>query len=191
MKHFTKYVLTVTSIFGVTFCSNNNNSSSSNENKNHISVSYFSITGYTEIVANTIANYLNADSFEIIAKDPYEDEDLQYNDTCRSAVEQNDDSARPEILNSVTNISNYDVIFLGYPIWYSKAPRIIYTFLESYDFSNKTIIPFCTSDNSPIGETATNLYSLTTGAQWNEGKRFSHEDNEEYILNWVNSLKLQ
>ncbi len=116
----------------------------------NIFVAYFSATGTTEGIAKHIQTILDADIYEIEAADPYTAADLNYNSDCRANREQNDPKARPQITGSVTDMNKYDAIFLGYPIWWGQAPKIIYTFLESYDFSGKTIIPFCTSGSSGI-----------------------------------------
>ena len=109
-------------------------------------VAYFSWTNNTEGVANHIVDITGADKYEITPKIPYGPENNNYYDeSTRAYREQYDDAARPEIEGELQNIDNYDIVFLGYPIWYGKAPKIIYTFLESHDFAGKTIIPFCTS----------------------------------------------
>lgn len=159
---------------------------------NHILVAYFSATGTTKGVAEKIAEGLSADIYEITPQEPYTDADLNYNDNnSRSTKEMNDPDARPEIAGAVDNMNQYDIVFVGYPIWWSDAPRIMSTFMESYDFSGKTVIPFCTSGGSGIGASASNLEALTNGANWLEGKRLSGSDSEETILEWVNSLNLQ
>lgn len=120
--------------------------------KHKILVVYFSATHTTQGVAKKIADVLNADLYEIKPQDPYTDEDLDYNnDKSRSTIEMNDPDARPAIAGSVKNMEQYKTVFLGYPIWWGEAPRILSTFVESYDFSGKTMIPFCTSGGSGIG----------------------------------------
>ena len=115
-------------------------------------VVYFSVTGNTKALAETIAETTGADIVEIVPETPYTSEDINYsNDSCRANREQNDDSARPAIANKIENINDYDTIYLGYPIWWGTMPKIINTFLESYDLSGKTIMPFCTSGGSGIG----------------------------------------
>ena len=106
------------------------------------------------------AEILGADLYEIVPEDPYTEEDLAYYTDGRADQEQNDPSVRPAISGKVENMSKYDTTVLGYPIWHGQAPRIISTFLESYDFSEKTILPFCTSHSSGIGSSASNLHSL-------------------------------
>lgn len=154
-------------------------------------VAYFSATNTTEGVAEHIANGLNADLYEIIPEDPYTDEDLNYNDNnSRTTIEMNDPDARPEISGSVENMEQYDIVFIGYPIWWGEAPRIVSTFMESYDFSGKTIVPFCTSGGSGVGSSATNLEQLTSGAKWLSGRRLNGSDSQDTVMEWVNSLGL-
>lgn len=153
-----------------------------------ILVPYFSATNNTEGIANYIVNYLDADSYEILAADPYTADDLKYYTDCRADREQNDPNCRPEISGRVKNIARYDVIFIGYPIWHGKAPRILYTFMESYDFAGKTIIPFCTSASSGMGNSARELEELTTGATWLSGQRFSGSASQSSVTAWVDGV---
>ena len=154
-------------------------------------VAYFSATGTTKGVAEHIANGLNADIYEIVPEDPYTDADLNYNDNnSRTTIEMNDPNARPAISGSVENMEQYDIIFVGYPIWWGEAPRIVSTFMESYDFSGKTIVPFCTSGGSGIGSSASNLERLTSGATWLDGRRLNGSDSQDTVMEWVNSLDL-
>ncbi len=156
-----------------------------------ILVAYFSCTGTTEQIAGWIASETGADVYEIIAADPYTDEDLAYYTGGRADQEQSDDSARPEIDGAVEDISQYDIIFLGYPIWHGQAPKIIYTFLESYDLENVTIIPFCTSHSSGIGSSAENLHSLVSDSvSWDDGRRFSGDAIEDDVIEWLDTLNL-
>lgn len=154
-------------------------------------VAYFSATGTTKGVAEHIANGLNADIYEIVPEDPYTDADLNYNDNnSRTTIEMNDPNARPAISGSVENMEQYDIIFVGYPIWWGEAPRIVSTFMESYDFSGKTIVPFCTSGGSDIGSSASNLERLTSGATWLDGRRLNGSDSQDTVMEWVNGLDL-
>ena len=148
----------------------------------------FSRTGHTKPLAEYAADYLDADFFEIEAAVPYTDEDIAYYTDCRADREQSDPEARPEIANEVKNMEQYDTIVLAYPIWHSQAPKIICTFLESYDFSNKRIIPFCTSASSGIGSSATNLHASTQGATWEEGRRFAIGTSRETIEEWLSTF---
>lgn len=163
----------------------NNNSSESGK----ILVAYFSATNNTEGVAQKLAEGLGADIYEITPEQPYTDEDLDYNDSgSRSSVEMNDPSARPAISGTVENMDQYDVVLIGYPIWWGEAPRIMSTFIESYDFSGKTLAAFCTSASSGFGSSDQALRSAASGATWLEGERFSASASQEDILAWANSL---
>jgi len=152
---------------------------------NNILVAYFSVTNNTKKLATYAQEYLQSDIFEIVPAIEYTREDIDYNSDCRANREQNDDKARPEIKYTISDISKYDTIILGYPIWWGQAPKILYTFMESYDFSNKTIIPFCTSGSSPIGSSATNLGKSAPKANWLDGRRFSSSTSKEEIEKWL------
>ena len=155
-------------------------------------IAYFSATNNTENIANHLNEILDADLYEIVPEQPYTADDLNYNDSSsRSSQEMNDPDSRPVISGSVENMEQYDVIFLGYPIWWGEAPRIINTFLESYDLSGKTIAPFCTSASSPLGSSATKLQDLTGSAAWLEGQRFSGGASVSDVQSWVDSLNLK
>ena len=150
----------------------------------------FSRTGHTKPLAEYIAEDLNADLYEIEAKVPYTDDDIKYYTNCRADREQNDPSARPEIAGELPDVTGYDTVFLGYPIWHGQAPKIIYTFLEGVDLSGKTIIPFCTSHSSPLGTSAENLHPLAPDAAWMEGRRFAIGTTAGEISEWVKSLDI-
>lgn len=158
--------------------------------KTNILVVYFSATGTTRPLAEYAADILNADIYEIVPEIPYTDADLAYYTGGRADKEQNDPSARPAIKGSVTNLEDYDTIILGYPIWHGQAPRIMSTFLESYDFSGKTIVPFCTSHSSGIGSSDTNLHSLCA-ANWKSGKRFAGGTSKSEIEKWLSDLGIK
>lgn len=163
----------------------------SEDQRNHILVAYFSATNTTKGVAEHIANGLNADIYEIVPEEPYTDADLDYHDNnSRSTIEMNDPDARPAISGSVENMEQYEVVFIGYPIWWGEAPRIVSTFVESYDFAGKTVVPFCTSGGSGVGSSAANLEQLTSGATWMEGRRLNGSDSQDTVMEWVNSLGL-
>ena len=154
-----------------------------------ILVAYFSRTGNTRPLAEHAAELLDADLYEIQAADPYTDADINYGDSdSRTSKEQNDPDARPAIAGSVESMEQYDIVVLAYPIWWGQAPRIISTFIESYDFSGKTIIPFCTSGSSDIGSSAENLQALCSDtAVWVEGKRFPAGAIEE-MEDWLKDI---
>ena len=154
-------------------------------------VACFSATGHTRAIAEYLQTALDADLYEIVPQEPYTADDLDYHtDGCRANREQNDDTVRPAISGSVDNMDGYDVVFVGYPIWWGQAPKIIYTFLESYDFSGKTIVPFCTSGGSGIDGSLSGLRALAPDAEWLTGQRFSADAGEEEVQSWVDNLEL-
>ena len=147
-----------------------------------ILVAYFSATGTTKKVALSLANGLNADSYEIKPKKAYSSEDLDWtNKKSRSTLEMNDKSSRPEIIKGDIDITKYDKVLIGYPVWWYTAPTIINTFLESYDFSNKEIILWATSGGSRFGS-AKNDLSKSTNAKITEGMILNDNDSiNEFI----------
>ena len=154
-------------------------------------VVYFSCTNTTQGIAGQIVEATDAATWRIVPEMAYTSEDLNYNNSSsRANREQNDPSARPAIKGKCENIADYDVVFLGYPIWWGKAPKVIFTFLESHDLAGKTIIPFCTSHSSGIGPSDTDLHRLTSGAEWKQGRRFSGNEPKETIENWIKSMDL-
>ena len=159
------------------------------EDTANILVVYFSATNNTKSVAEKIHVESKSDIFEIIPAVPYTSADINYhNSDCRAVVEQRNPSARPAIGNRVENFAEYDVVFIGYPIWGNDAPRIIYTFLDSYDFSGKTLIPFCTSGGSGIGGSERNLKAYKTNVTWLNGREFSRSTSSQTIATWLNGL---
>ncbi len=158
------------------------------DNKASTLVAVFSRTGHTKPLAEYAADYLNADFFEIEAAVPYTDADIAYYTNCRADKEQSDPAARPAIANTVGNMEQYDTIVLAYPIWHGQAPKIIYTFLESYDFSGKVIIPFCTSASSPLGTSASNLHALAPNSVWKDGRRFAAGTSQATIETWLKEI---
>ncbi len=167
-----------------------NSGDTASEPKNgKILVAYFSVTNNTEGVAQKLADGLGADIYEITPSKPYTDEDLDYgNSNSRSSVEMNDPSARPAVSGSVENMERYDVVLIGYPIWWGEAPRIMSTFIESYDFSGKTLAAFCTSASSGFGNSDSALRSAAKDAKWLEGRRFSAGASSDEVLAWAEGL---
>ena len=148
-----------------------------------ILVVYFSCTNTTKGRAEALQAKLDADIYRIVPAVPYTSADLNYNTDCRANREQNDSMARPAISGGVEVMSQYNVIYIGYPIWWGQAPKIIYTFLESYDFTGKTLIPFCTSGGSGMGTSGTNLHSSALGAIWKSGCRVSSNSDIDTLVN--------
>lgn len=151
-----------------------------------ILVAFFSASGVTAGLASNLAKAIGADVFEIEPEVRYTDADLNWkNKNSRSSVEMKDRAARPAIKNTVEDISVYDTIFIGFPIWWYREPSIIDTFLESYDLSGKTLIPFATSGISGLGKTADNFRELVPSAIVKEGKRFSSGAKEDALKKWA------
>ena len=153
-----------------------------------ILVAYFSASGVTEGVAKQIAEAANADLYKIQPEQSYTEADLDWrNKESRSSVEMKNKSSRPTIASKVEDMKKYDVIYLGFPIWWNTAPRIINTFMESYDFKGKTVIPFATSGSSNIQNSCDDLKATYPNVKWDEGKLLNHTSKEE-VENWVMGL---
>ena len=151
-------------------------------------VAYFSASGVTAKLSERLAKAIGADLFEIKPEVPYTDADLNWQDkNSRSSVEMNDRKSRPSISSRVENMSQYDVIFIGFPVWWYREPSIIDTFAESYDFDGKTIVPFATSGGSGIGESGKNIGELATDAHVYSGERFKTNVSEEELKEWASS----
>ena len=154
-------------------------------------VAYFSASGVTAKVAQTLAEAIGADIFEIAPKIPYTEADLNWMDEkARSTIEMNNPSSRPEIEAKRDNMNEYDTIFVGFPIWRYVAPTIINAFLESYDLTGKTVIPFATSGTSGMGKTNEKLAPSCKGAKLLEGKRFDSRVSGKELAAWADSLKI-
>ena len=152
-------------------------------------VVYFSATGTTEKLAKSLAQAVGGDLFEIKPKEPYTAEDLDWtNKHSRSSVEMADLSSRPEIAENLDNMKDYDVIFVGFPIWWYIAPTIINTFLEQYDLTGKVIVPFATSGGSEMGKTNEKLADSCKGAKLVEGKRFKSNASVQELKAWAENL---
>ncbi len=154
----------------------------------HVLVAYFSATGTTKQIAEIISSLTGGDLYEIVPIEPYTKEDLNYSSSCRCNDEQNNPLARPLIKGTVDTMEIYDVVFLGYPIWWGKAPKIIYTFLESYEFVGKKIVPFCTSGSSPISGSLPDIQAIANDATWLSSRRFSSGTEVGVIQSWLDSL---
>ena len=149
-------------------------------------VAYFSASGVTKNVAEKLAEAAGADIFEIVPEQKYTSADLNWQDkNSRSSVEMNDRNSRPAISSKVEDMSQYTHVFVGFPVWWYREPSIIDTFVESYDFAGITIIPFCTSGGSDIGNTADNLKALAKDANVLTGKRLASNASEEELGAWA------
>lgn len=155
-------------------------------------VAYFSCTDNTKTVAEYIKESTASDIYRIQPSEPYTSADLDYNNLdSRTSRENRDATARPGISGSLPSLDGYEVVYLGYPIWHGQAPKIMYTFVESYDLSGKIIIPFCTSASSGIGASATNLQTVTRGnAIWITGQRFAGNSSKSVVEQWIKNLDL-
>ena len=152
-------------------------------------VAYFSASGVTKGVAEKLAAATGSDLYEIKPAEPYTRADLNWQDKrSRSSVERNDPSSRPALADHAADMAGYDWIFLGFPIWWYTAPRIIRTFLESYDFAGKTIVLFATSGGSGLGQTAAELSSSCPGAKIKSGKLLNGTLSEAALKQWAQSL---
>ena len=151
-------------------------------------VAYFSASGVTKKAAELLANAASADLFEIAPVQPYTRADLNWMDKkSRSTIEMNDRSCRPAMAKA-SDVAPYEVIFVGFPVWWYREPSIIDTFLESADFTGKTLVPFCTSGGSGLGESTDNFRTLAPGATVLEGKRLTHRDSEAILRSWVDAI---
>ena len=154
----------------------------------NILVTYFSASGVTKVEAERISKIVNSDLFEIEPKEEYTKEDLDWrNKQSRSSVEMQNKSYRPEIKENNLDISNYDTILIGFPIWWGVAPTVVNTFIESKDFSGKILIPFCTSGGSGMLYCENDLKKTYPEYNWREGKRLLGTETNEEIINWINN----
>lgn len=154
-------------------------------------VTYFSASGVTESVAKCLAEAIGADIYKINPEVPYTKEDLDWNNKkSRSSIEMINLTSRPKIADMDAKIEDYDVVFVGFPVWWYVAPTIINTFLESYDFTGKTVIPFATSGGSGIGNCERNLQKQYPNILWKEGKLLNGRQTKEKLSSWVNTLEI-
>lgn len=156
-----------------------------------ILVAYFSASGETKKLAKTIAGVTGGDLFEIAPQVPYTAADLDWMDAkSRSTAEMKDEKSRPAMAGQVQDMGQYETVFVGFPIWWYQAPRIIETFLESYDFSGKKVVPFATSGGSGLGKTEDILKAVCPAAQWLPGKRLRSGESAGAVQSWVDKLDI-
>ena len=149
-------------------------------------VTYFSASGVTAKLAKRLAEAVGADMFEIKPETPYTNADLNWqNSQSRSSVEMNDRASRPAIAEKIADMARYSVVFVGFPVWWYREPSIIDTFMEAYDFSGKTVVPFATSGMSGIGDSGKNMQALAPGAKVDAGKRFDSNASEKELADWA------
>lgn len=218
MKKLTSILLALVLVFSFAACSNNSDNSSSTANSttsvptgtqstdessdnnadrssnSKILVVYYSATGSTKAVAETIADTTGADLFEITPVDPYTSDDLNWtDDNSRVSIEHNDESKRDVPLTKTTpdNWEDYDTVFIGYPIWWGIAAWPVNNFVKGNDFSGKTVIPFCTSTSSGLGQSGDLLADMAGTGNWQDGERFSSGASSSKVESWVNGLDLK
>lgn len=215
MKKLTSILLALVLVFSFAACSNNSSNGESSTNSAPAStqsanessdndtnsssnsktlVVYYSATGSTKAVAETIANTAGADLFEITPVDPYTSDDLNWtDDNSRVSVEHNDESKRDVPLTKTTpdNWADYDTVFIGYPIWWGIAAWPVNNFVKGNDFSGKTVIPFCTSTSSGLGQSGDLLADMAGTGNWQDGERFSSGASSIKVESWVNGLGLK
>ena len=149
-------------------------------------VAYFSASGVTKKLASTLAEASGGDLFEIVPAEPYTKSDLNWmNPKSRSSVEMKDRSSRPAIASKIDDISSYDAVFVGFPVWWYREPSIIDTFAGQYDFTGKTIIPFATSGSSGIGSSGENIAAIAKGAKVVPGERFKASTSADELRSWA------
>lgn len=162
-----------------------------NGSNGRVLVAYFSATNNTKGVAEKISNALDADVYRIEPTVAYTSADLNWRDANSRVSRESKDLETPEIKDMISNLDDYDVIFIGYPIWGGYAPKIVNIFVENSDFSGKTIIPFCTSASSGFGQSGNALKNLDkSNATWKDGQRFQGSASEQTIKAWLDTLSL-
>ena len=199
MKKLLASIMAVMLVLAMTSCSGGNSGASGDDQAAQQNtdvrsiVVYFSCTGNTKAVAEEVAAQTGSELHEIVPEEPYTEQDLNYNnDNCRANIEMNDPESRPAISNTIENFSEYDTIYIGYPIWWGSLPRIMNTFLDTYDFSGKTIVPFCTSGSSSISQSVSVIREAEPEAQIKKGLQISSagaDDSSYEVRKWLEEIK--
>ena len=162
------------------------------EPASHILVVYFSATGTTKGVAEKLAEGLSADLYEIVPQEPYTGADLNWNNSkSRTSIEMDDPACRPAIAGELPDLTAYDTLFIGYPIWWGDAPRIVSSFMENVDLTDKTLAVFFTSGSSGLGSSMKHLEQQSGAGSWLEGKRFTSRATVEELVSWAKSLGIE
>lgn len=185
-----KILLSLAAALAICFtaCAQKKEKQNMDSNSSKTLVAYFSATGTTAKAARSIADITGGELFEIAPQNLYTDADLDWSDKqSRSSVEMNNAQSRPALKAKKADIAGYDVVFIGYPIWWNLAPRIINTFIESHDLKGKVIIPFATSGGSSISNSISELKKSYPNLNWKEGKLLNRMSNNA-IQNWINSI---
>ena len=189
MKKILLTLMSVVAIFLVTACGNSDAAQNAKTGQSKVLVAYFSATGNTAELAENLSKSIGADLYEIKPKVEYTAEDLNWhNEKSRSSVEMNDEKSRPEIDGKVENFDGYETIVIAYPIWWNLEPRIVDTFLDSYDLTGKTLIPICTSSVSDIEHSIARLKELYPAAKWKAGLRFLPRTTQDELKSWYDNL---
>ena len=183
-----KLVLMLTALLTISLSACSQKKTDTNMNmKQKVLVAYFSASGVTKGVAQQLAEVAGADLHEIKPAQPYTDADLDWhNKQSRSSVEMQDKSSRPAITDKLTNMKDYDVVYVGFPIWWYTCPTIVNTFMEAYDFQGKTVIPFATSGGSSIKKACEDLKATYPNISWKEGKLLNRASKND-LKKWVES----
>lgn len=183
-------MVTLSLLAGVT--AENEAETSVPEPASHILIIYFSATGTTKAVAENLQTALNADIYEIIPEQPYTDADLNWNDrNSRTTHEQDDRTVRPAIAGELPDLTAWDTVFIGYPIWWGEEPRIMDTLVENLDLTDKTIAVFFTSGGSGLGSSMKHLEQNAGAGTWLEGKRFYPGTSAQELADWANGLGIE
>ena len=162
------------------------------EPSSHIVVVYFSATGTTRGVAEKLAEGLDADLYEIVPEEPYTDADLNYNNPqSRTSIETDDPACRPAIAGELPDLTPYDTVFIGYPIWWGDTPRIVSNSVEQVDLTDKTVAVFFTSGSSGLGRSMQHLEQQAGAGEWLEGRRFTSFTTVEELVNWAGDLGIE
>lgn len=162
------------------------------EPASHILVVYFSATGTTRGVAEKLAEGLSADLYEIVPEEPYTDADLNYNNSSsRTSIETDDPDCRPAIAGELPDLTFYDTVFIGYPIWWGDTPRIVSNFVEQVDLTDKTLAVFFTSGSSGLGSSMKHLEQQSGAGSWLEGRRFTGRTTVEELTDWAKGLGIE
>ena len=187
-----KIIFTLAAVMTLSFAAcGQNKGEKSMQTENKPLVVYFSATGTTAMVARTIADITGGTLYEIVPQRAYTSDDLDWNDRqSRSSVEMNNPQSRPAIKGTKADVAAYDVIFIGYPIWWDQAPRIINTFIESYDLTGKTLVPFATSGGSGISNSVKELRKAYPDLKWRDGKLLNGASRNT-VQNWTNDIMHQ
>ena len=192
MKTIKMFICAVVGLLMLPGCAQKKNANMSDDAslEKKVLVAYFSATGTTRAAAERLAATTGGDLHEITPEIPYSDADLDWHDQqSRSSIEMADASSRPAIVKDLTNLSDYDVVFVGFPIWWYTAPTLINTFLESYDFSGKVVIPFATSGGSTIERANSELRATYPSLDWREG-RLLNTATDDALQDWKSVLNL-